>query len=84
MYYLCMDFCQTSLLTGCVKCCDVELEIRDQNFNLVGKITKLNAQSLGEYFTDSDSYDIQFPLDATPELKLTIILAAIVVDSLFF
>ena len=84
VYYICMNICQISLLTGCVNFCDIELQILETNGKLVGKITKLIAQSMGEFFTDSDSYEVKFPLEATPELKLTILLAAILIDSLFF
>ena len=50
-----------------------------RNGQSVGIMKKLTS-SYGEYFSKADSYKITFPLDATPEDKMLLICAGLLVD----
>ena len=38
------------------------------------------AATMGEYFTKADSYKISFPTKATPEEKMLLIVAGLLID----
>ena len=74
------DCCQIGL------CCGSSVEkIAEIQFNIlrngqnVGIMRKLSS-SMGEYFSKADSYKITFPLDATPEDKMLLICAGLLID----
>ena len=41
---------------------------------------KLSARNFGEFFTKADSYRIDFPAKATPEEKMLLIIAGLMID----
>ena len=71
---------------GCSKYNKVDCIIREggKNGNPVGKITKRATQNLMEIAGDADTYDIEFPRDATPDEKLTLIMAGLFIDYRYF
>ena len=71
---------------GCSKYNKVDCIIREggKNGNPVGKITKRAAQNLMEIAGDADTYDIEFPRDATPDEKLTLIMAGLFIDYRYY
>lgn len=82
-YYIFFYVCKCILLScKCVrKCCGLKFIITDRSMeNEVGSIEEIDM-ILGEFFNDSDTYNVIFPMDASPELKLTIINALSVIDT---
>ena len=79
LFYICNC---TFLCCKCVrKCCGLKFIITDRSMeNEVGSIEEIDM-ILGEFFNDSDTYNVIFPMDASPELKLTIINAVSVIDT---
>ena len=71
---------------GCSKYNKVDCIIREGGINgkPVGKITKRAAQNLMEIAGDADTYDIDFPSDATPDEKLTLIMAGLFIDYRYY
>ncbi len=74
------DCCQVGLCCGsCVeKLSKIYFEIR-QNGSIVGSIKKLSA-NIGEFFTKADSFQVNFPANATPNDKLLLIIAGLMID----
>ena len=56
----------------------IYFEIR-QNRSIVGSIKKLSA-NIGEFFTKADSFQVNFPANATPNDKLLLIIAGLMID----
>ena len=76
--------CQMGLCCGAdmKKLATIRFDITQNNM-IVGSIRKLGA-SFGEFFTKADSYQIQFPPNATPEEKMLIIINGLMIDYLYF
>ena len=51
---------------------------------IVGNIIKRAAQNMMEMIGDADTYDINFPKDATPEEKFTLIMAGLFLDYRYY
>lgn len=83
-YVISANCCQAGLCCGaaCQKLNDIEFLIR-QNGAIVGRICKLPA-NVAEFFTKADSYAIEFPLHATPEEKMLLIVAGLMIDYSYF
>ena len=67
----------------CGKITECLFEIYEENGNIDGYIKRLPARGL-QFLSDSDSYDIRFPQNASPSEKLLIILATILIDYQYF
>jgi hypothetical protein len=79
-YRITGDCCQVGFCCGASAEKMVEIEFKiQQNNQFVGMMKKMNA-SLGEYFSKADSYKISFPKNATPEEKLLLIIAGLLID----
>ena len=78
------DCCQIGLCCGAdmEKLASIEFQIK-QNGRTVGMMRKLGA-SFGEFFTKADSYQITFPLNATPEEKMLLIIDGLMIDYQYF
>lgn len=82
-YKIVGECCQTGICGPIgVKLCDINFKIMKDNFE-VGKLTKLGS-SLGKFFSKGDSYQLIFPIDATPEEKMLLIIAGLLIDYLAF
>ena len=87
-YTIHADCCQCGLICAnnfCGKLSEVIFHIYN-NDNLshpCGSITKKSA-NIGELVTSADSYQITFPPDATPEDKMVLISAGLMIDYQFF
>ena len=86
-YVITIDCDQCSFCCSC--CCSkfnkVECIISDgRNRKPVGKITKTPARNFVEIVGDADTYEIEFPPDATPHEKLSIIMAGLFIDYRYF
>ena len=79
-YVITGSCCQLGFCCGSSvqKIAEIEFKIKSNN-QVVGAMKKLNA-SMGEYFSKADSYKIAFPLDATPEEKMLLICAGLMID----
>ena len=76
--------CQAGLCCGaaCQKLNDIEFKILHNGAN-VGRLFKMPA-NFAEFFSKADSYSVQFPTMATPEDKMLLIMAALMIDYSFF
>ena len=93
-YYITIECCQCSFCCrnakGCGKECgkinEVECNIREGGIggNVVGKIRKKIAQNYLELISDADTYVIEFPVTASSEDKLTLIMAGLFIDYRYF
>ena len=72
--------CQYGLCCGssAEKIAEIQFKITKHG-QTVGIMKKLTS-SMGEYFSKADSYKISFPLDATPEDKILLICAGLLID----
>lgn len=79
-YKIIGDCCQVGLCCGssAEKMAEIEFKITQGN-EVVGMMKKMMA-TVGEYYTKSDSYKISFPPKATPEEKMLIICACLLID----
>ena len=79
-YQIIGSCCQFGLCCGssAEKMAEIEFNIKS-NGKTVGVMKKLRS-SMGEYFSKADSYKISFPLDATPEDKILLICAGLLID----
>ena len=83
-YFIYYNACNCGL-TCCIcsrRKCGLRFSITDLNENEVGYISGILDRSLGEFFHDSYSYEISFPEDSTPELKLTLLHAVYAIDTI--
>ena len=81
-YLITGDYCQTGLCC-CPKLSSVKFDILENN-SLVGRMKKLSAQSLGEFFTKADSYQIDFPQLSSAEERMLLIIAGLMIDYQYF
>jgi hypothetical protein len=77
-YLITGDCCQAGLCC-CQKLSSVKFNIL-QNNSYVGSMRKLSARNFGEFFTKADSYQIDFLAKATPEEKMLLIIAGLMID----
>ena len=79
-YEIVGDCCQVGLCCGSAaeKITEIQFNIlrNGQNVGIMRKLTS----SMGEFFSKADSYKITFPLDATPEDKMLLICAGLLID----
>jgi len=78
------DCCQVGLCCGpdLEKLASIRFDIM-QNGRAVGSIKKLGS-SFWEFFTKADSYQINFPQNATPEEKMLLIIDGLMIDYQYF
>ena len=83
-YVISANCCQDGLCCGaaCQKLNDIEFLIY-QNGMVVGRLRKLSA-NVAEFFTKADSYSVEFPSTATPEEKMLLITAGLMIDYSYF
>ncbi|XP_069746845.1 phospholipid scramblase 2-like [Narcine bancroftii] len=64
---------------------DVNFEVlsRDET-SVIGKISKQWSGLVREYFTDTDNFGIQFPMDLDVKIKAVLLGACILVDFMYF
>lgn len=74
------DCCQLGLCCGPAiqKLSNINFDIR-QNGYVVGAIKKLSS-NIGEFFTKADSYEVVFPMNATPSDKFLLIISGLMLD----
>ena len=79
-YIIVGNCCQFGLCCGssAEKLTEINFKIKSNGQN-VGVMKKLSS-SMGEYFSKADSYKIVFPNDATPEEKMLLICAGLLID----
>ena len=79
-YRIVGDCCQTGLCCGssAEKLTEIEFNILEGRKN-VGLMKKMVA-SLGQYFSKADTYKIIYPKTATPQEKLLLIIAGLLID----
>ena len=75
--------CFCGFSSNCCKCCSLDFDIYEKNI-VVGKITKLICDRIRIYCTKGDIYTINFPSSASPDDKMLLIMATILLDSLNF
>jgi hypothetical protein len=88
-YVIRADCCQCGLLCRnnfCGKLSKAVFNIYKTNElnRPVGSIIKKGSSSFSELITSADSYQVNFPLDATPEDKMILIVAGLMIDYQFF
>lgn len=88
-YIITADCCQCALLCSnnlCGKCSEGEFKIfsNKNDGRPVGSIIKTCASSYSELVTSADSYNINFPLDASPSEKFLIIALGLMIDYQYF
>ena len=83
-YQIIGDCCQFGLCCGSTaqKLASIKFNII-QNGMIVGSMRKLGA-NFGEFFTKADSYQILFPANATPQEKMLLIIAGLMIDYQYF
>ena len=83
-YTLNANCCQDGLCCGaaCQKLMDIQFDIL-QGGAVVGRLCKVPAD-FAEFWSKADSYSVQFPPMATPEEKMLLIVAALMIDYSFF
>lgn len=84
-YEIIADCCQAGLCCGpaCQKLSDIEFGIFSGGTK-VGRICKMPTKYVSEFFSKADSYAIDFPQNATPEEKMLLITAGLMIDYAFF
>ena len=85
-YSINCDCCQCGFVCKnnfCGKLSECLFEISDGNGRIDGYIKRLPSRGL-QIISDSDSYDVRFPTNASPSEKFLIILAAILIDYQYF
>jgi len=87
------DCCQCGLCCRndvCGKCSDVLFPIYPASVtdfhpqNSIGMIKKVSGDLLKELLTDADNFEVLFPPNASPEEKLLMIGATLMIDYLFY
>ncbi|KAM4772722.1 phospholipid scramblase 2-like [Rhinophrynus dorsalis] len=69
----------------CSCCADVNFEIKSlDESSVVGRISKQWSGVAKEYFTDSDNFGVQFPMDLDVKIKAVILGACFLIDFMFF
>ncbi|KAL3250789.1 hypothetical protein MRX96_055365 [Rhipicephalus microplus] len=64
--------------------CDVKFEVRSMNGVTIGAVTKEWGGLVKEYFTDSDSFNVSFPLDLDVNMKAALLALSLLIDYMFF
>lgn len=84
-YLITGDCCQLGLCCGSdvEKLANIRFDILE-NGVIAGSLKKLGASSFGEFFTKADSYLVAFPPNATPEEKMLLIVAGLMIDYQYF
>lgn len=86
------DCCQCGIMcrNSCGKCSEVQFPIYPatctdfQPQNSIGMIKKTSGDLLKELLTDADNFEVLFPPNASPEEKLLMIGAALMIDYRYF
>ena len=83
-YRIVGDCCQYGLCFGndIEKLANIRFDIF-QDGVMVGSMRKLSS-SFGEFFTKADSYQISFPPNSSPEEKMLLIIAGLMIDYQYF
>jgi hypothetical protein len=88
---MCMDCCAEGNPCCGKGCCKVPFHVfpasqenTDNGAEYAGKILKVPKSFASEMFTDAESYDINFPNDATDVQKAMICGSAVLINSMFF
>ncbi|XP_065285742.2 phospholipid scramblase 1-like isoform X2 [Dermacentor albipictus] len=69
------------ICTESVPCkCDVKFEVRTMNGVAIGSVTKEWGGLVKEYFTDTDTFNVSFPLDLDVNMKAALIAAALLIE----
>ncbi|XP_051882212.1 phospholipid scramblase 1-like isoform X2 [Pristis pectinata] len=71
------------LAMSCLGDVNFEVVSRDES-SVVGKISKKWTGLVREYFTDTDNFGIQFPMDLDVKIKAVLLGACILVDFMYF
>ena len=81
-YRMIGDCCQIGFCCGssAEKIVAIEFKIVGSDGNYVGMMKKMGASGPSEYFSKADSYTISFPSGATPEEKMLLICAGLLID----
>ena len=61
------------------KCCDCSYDIYEENA-IVGEVVKLQCSSFFTFCPKSDNYQIRFPLNATPDEKMLLLIGTLLLD----
>lgn len=79
-YLITGDCCQIGLCCGAdvQKLATIRFDILQNNM-IVGSMRKLGS-NFGEFFSKADSYQITFPQNATPQEKMLLIVAGLMID----
>ena len=87
-YYITIDCCQCGFICrkSCSKFYNVDCIIREGGIDgpAVGTIKKRIVTSMMELMGDADTYYIEFPVNATPEEKLSLIMAGLFIDYRYY
>lgn len=59
-------------------------DVKNQSGAPVGSIVKRVAQNAGQLFSDADSYDVNFPVNSSPQEKFSLICCALMIDYQYF
>ncbi|XP_054933345.1 phospholipid scramblase 2-like isoform X3 [Dermacentor andersoni] len=85
-----LDFTNTAVIhivrpLRCVHCCwFCCLQVRTTNGVAIGAVTKEWGGLVKEYFTDTDTFNVSFPLDLDVNMKAALMAAALLIDYMFF
>ncbi|XP_077514966.1 phospholipid scramblase 2-like [Amblyomma americanum] len=73
------------ICTESIPCkCDVKFEVSTMNGVAIGAITKEWGGLVKEYFTDTDTFNLSFPLDLDVRMKAALVASAMLIDYMFF
>lgn len=84
LYEISTECCQAGMCLGaaCSKLSEVNFRIK-QNGRTVGNLTKCTSTA-EEFFTKADTYEVDFPRNASVNEKLLIIVSSLLIDYLYF
>lgn len=84
-YFITTECCQSGLCCGaaCTKLNDIHFYVMQDGVRK-GDVCKMSAQSFSEFKTKADSFMVQFPPDSTPEQKMMLIVATLLLDLEYF
>ena len=90
VFVITCDCCQCGFLCRknfCGKLNEVKFsifDVKNQGGSPVGSIVKRVAQNAGQLFSDADSYDVNFPVNSSPQEKFSLICCALMIDYQYF
>ena len=90
VFVITCDCCQCGFLCRsnfCGKLSEVKFsifDVKNQSGSPVGSIVKRVAQNAGQLFSDADSYDVNFPVNSSPQEKFSLICCALMIDYQYF